>query len=87
MNSFAESQERWKSTIGGNNPFSMFEKQARANMDMFENAVRMFTPGVPTRKSKRGDKPAASTPVDDTMELLRAQMTAMQEQLDALSKR
>ena len=85
MNSFAESQERWTKAMGTTNPFSMFEKQARANMEMFESAMRMFTPGMSSRKSKR-ETPAAA-PSDDTMEILRAQMTAMQEQLDALSKR
>jgi polyhydroxyalkanoate synthesis regulator protein len=63
----------------------MFEKQARANMDMFENAMRMFTPGAMARKSKRDDR--ATSPSDEMMEMLRAQMAAMQEQLDSLSKR
>lgn len=84
MNSFSESQERWNKTLGGANPFTMFEQQARANMEMFENAVRMLTPGLKPKKSKRGGK-SDVTPTDDTMELLRAQMAAMQEQLDALS--
>jgi polyhydroxyalkanoate synthesis repressor PhaR len=85
MNSFSESQERWTKAIGTASPFSMFEKQARANMEMFENAVRMFTPGVSSRKSKRSEK--ADSPPDDAVEVLRAQMSAMQAQLDALSKR
>lgn len=85
MNSFAESQERWKSAMGSSNPFTMFEKQARANMEMFENAMRMFTPGMATKKAKRGDKDAPR--MDDPMDLLRVQMAAMQEQLDALSRK
>ena len=86
MNSFAESQEKWKSAMGGANPFSMFEKQARANMEMFENTMRMFTPGASApRRSKQADK---SAPVsNDPMDMLRAQMEAMQEQLDALSRK
>ena len=85
MNSFSESQERWTKAMGTANPFTVFEKQARANMEMFENAMRMFTPGMASRKSKREDR--ANSPSEDTMELLRAQMAAMQEQLDSLSKR
>lgn len=85
MNSFAESQERWTKAVGTASPFSMFEKQARANMEMFENAMRMFTPGMSSRKSKRSEK--TDTPADDAVEMLRAQMAAMQDQLDALSKR
>jgi polyhydroxyalkanoate synthesis repressor PhaR len=87
MNSFAESQEKWKTSVGGMpTPFSMFEKQARANMDMFENAMRMFTPGMskqrPSRKTRESEP---SSPQEETMNLLRMQMEAMQEQLDALS--
>ena len=85
MNSFAESQDRWKSAMGSANPFTMFEKQARANMEMFENAMRMFTPGMVAKKSKRGETDAPR--LDDPMDLLRAQMAAMQEQLDALSRK
>lgn len=87
MNSFAESQEKWKQSVGGMpTPFSMFEKQARANMDMFENAMRMFTPGMskPRSSRKKRDDKADSTQ-EETMNLLRMQMEAMQEQLDALS--
>ena len=83
MNSFAESQERWSKAVGSANPFSLFEKQARANMEMFENAMRMFTPGMkPRSKSRRSE---ASGEREDAMDLLRAQMQAMQDQLDALS--
>lgn len=87
MNSFAESQERWTKAMGSANPFAMVEKQTRANMEMFENAVRMFTPGLGPRKSKRGQKGESTSPSDEAVELLRAQMEAMQEQLNALSRK
>ncbi|MEM9054885.1 MAG: polyhydroxyalkanoate synthesis regulator DNA-binding domain-containing protein, partial [Pseudomonadota bacterium] len=86
MNSFAERQERWTKAIGSANPFSMFEKQARANMEMFENAMRMFTPGLKPRKSKRSERDTSAGD-DEAMEALRLQMAAMQEQLDALSRK
>ncbi|MEO0608105.1 MAG: polyhydroxyalkanoate synthesis repressor PhaR [Pseudomonadota bacterium] len=86
MNSFAESQERWTKTIGTASPFSLIEKQARANMEMFENTVRLFTPGLSAKKSTRAQgKPSDLT--EDTVDLLRAQMAAMQEQLEALSRK
>lgn len=44
MNSFAESQERWKRAMGGAHPMAMFENQARRNVEMFEQAMKMFTP-------------------------------------------
>ena len=86
MNSFAESQERWTKSMGSASPFSLIEKQTRANIEMFENAVRMFTPGLSTRKSKRKDE-KTSDPSDEAVDILRAQMAAMQEQLDALSRK
>ena len=87
MNSYAESQERWsKAMRGKSNPFSLFEQQARANMEMFEHTMRMFTPGS---KTKTREKPTPSRgsvlPDGEAMELLRAQVQAMQDQLDALS--
>ena len=87
MNSFAESQERWTKAMGSSNPFALVEKQTRANMEMFENAVRMFTPGLSPRKSKRGQKDGSGSASEDAVELLRAQMEAMQEQLNALSRK
>ena len=87
MNSFSESQERWTKAMGGANPFALVEKQTRANMEMFEKAVRMFTPGLNTRKSKRGERASANDDSEDAVELLRAQMEAMQEQLNALSRK
>ncbi len=87
MNSFSESQERWTKAMGGASPFALVEKQTRANMEMFEKAVRMFTPGLNTRKSKRGEKASSNDDSEDAVELLRAQMEAMQEQLNALSRK
>lgn len=83
MNSFSEAQERWAGKVGtAANPFAMFESQARANMELFENTMRMFTPGMKTAgddKSEDGHDPL------DPMSTLRKQMEAMQAQLNALS--
>ena len=98
MNSFAESQEKWKQSMGGSaHPFALFEKQARANMDIFENAMRMFNPAAagagrakPTSSSGAAESSAtgagkASAMNEEAMSILRMQMEAMQAQLDALS--
>jgi len=92
MNSFSDSQEKWTKTVGGKaSPFSMFEKQARANMDMFENAMRMFSPGAAMRgrskgKGKSADMPSAMPGFnEEAVAILRGQMEAMQAQLDALA--
>ncbi|MEM1035435.1 MAG: polyhydroxyalkanoate synthesis repressor PhaR [Pseudomonadota bacterium] len=93
MNSFAESREQWaKSMSGGGvaNPFGLFEQQAKANMAMFENAMKMFMPGASGTSARRSSESgrSESTPppsAADPMAMLRAQMQAMQAQLDALS--
>ena len=88
MNSFAESRDRWgKAMTGGMaSPFGLFEQQAKANMAMFDNAMKMFTPSMPGAKptaKRKADK--ASSETEDPMSLLQAQMEAMQAQLNALA--
>ena len=43
MNSFADAQKEWRKAA---NPMTMFEKQARRNMAMFEQAMKMFMPAL-----------------------------------------
>ncbi|MBR9834349.1 MAG: polyhydroxyalkanoate synthesis repressor PhaR [Alphaproteobacteria bacterium] len=91
MNSFADSQEKWNKTLGKTpNPFAMFEQQTRANMELFENAMRMFRPSdsAPTGAAPAGNSEAAKPKAgfnEDAVAILRGQMEAMQAQLDALS--
>ena len=93
MNQFAEAQERWRSALGGATPMALFEKQAKRNMAMFENAMRMFNPAMAPVDTKlddvdEDDEPeasAAESPADRTLKLMQAQMAEMQRQLEALS--
>ena len=89
MNSFSEAQEKWKTNIGkASNPFTLFEQQARANMEVFEATMRMFTPGARARGKSASAADTGenkSAPDMDGMNLLRAQMEIMQAQLDALT--
>ena len=97
MNSFAESQERWRKTVGGVGvgvgPISLFEAQARRNMEMFESAMRMFMPGkggpTPAAPAAFGDvetvKPTEDPSKDQTISTLKSQMEAMQRQIDKLA--
>ncbi|MCZ4296614.1 polyhydroxyalkanoate synthesis repressor PhaR [Henriciella marina] len=100
MNSFAESQERWKKAIGGAHPMAFFETQTRRNMEMFEQAMKMFAvpgagsasgaprQGEPQRaqRSNAGAQESAEAR-DDAMSALKAQMEMMQKQLDSLSSK
>ncbi|MBI1391256.1 MAG: polyhydroxyalkanoate synthesis repressor PhaR [Alphaproteobacteria bacterium] len=50
MEAFSRNQERlreqMRETFGAAPGYTMFEETARANMAMFENAMKMFTPGA-----------------------------------------
>ena len=100
MNSFAESQERWKKAMGGAHPMAFFETQTRRNMEMFEQAMKMFAvPGAAgvaagPRQSEAEKAPRSSAGKqetsearDDAMSALKAQMELMQKQLDSLSSK
>ncbi len=66
--------------------FGPFEELARQNLAAFEQAAKMFG-GLGGEES--GDKPAASDEVSGASSLddLRRQLKAMQDQLDALSRK
>ncbi|MEO0816686.1 MAG: polyhydroxyalkanoate synthesis repressor PhaR [Pseudomonadota bacterium] len=91
MNQFAEAQERWRTAMGGATPMAMFEKQAKRNMGMFENAMKMFNPAMAATDTTLDDGDAGSdateeeTPSDRALKLMQAQMAEMQKQLEMLS--
>ncbi|MAN72940.1 MAG: polyhydroxyalkanoate synthesis repressor PhaR [Henriciella sp.] len=97
MNSFAESQERWKKAMGGTHPMAFFEKQTRRNMEMFEQAMKMFAAPAaaasagstrraePAEPKASSSEKAANEERDEAMAALKAQMQLMQQQLDNLS--
>ncbi len=71
-------------------PFDAMENQVRQNMDMFKQAVSMFSPfvdptGVMAKPEPEPEKKAASSEPGE-MEALRAQLAQMQSQLDRLDK-
>ena len=86
MNSFSDAQREWRKAA---NPMNLFEKQARRNMAMFEQAMRLFTP---TRnKSNSADQPADTSPLMDmqaqALDEMREQMAMMQEKLEELTRK
>lgn len=94
MQSFAHNQGQMRSylenALGTVYPFSSFEDMGRKNMEMFEQAMKMmspFQPGdddAPTAKTEAEKKSADS---DETLDVLKSQLEAMQKQLDSLSKK
>ncbi|MDQ6433976.1 polyhydroxyalkanoate synthesis repressor PhaR [Mesorhizobium sp. LHD-90] len=99
MSAFAKEQERFreqmKSAFGKTPvdlmkmaPMKALEEQTRRNMELFQNAMRMFTPfpgGAPTgAAAPEPAKKEASEKADDLQEL-KEQIAAMQRKIDSLS--
>ncbi len=103
MMAFTREQERlreqMKSALGKTpmdmmkiaTPMKVIEEQTRRNMEMFQNAMRMFTPfppagGGPAAASEPAGKEEAkaSEKTDDLLEL-KEQIAAMQRKLDKMS--
>ncbi len=98
MSAFAKEQERFreqmKTAMGASPmdvmklmPMKALEEQTRRNMEMFQNAMRMFTafpqgaPAAPTAPEK--EKKDASDKADDLQEL-KEQVAAMQRKIDSM---
>ena len=101
MDSFSRNHERIReqvqSTFGGKGMLKEFESIARQNMQMFERAMRMFTPFgalVKTREDEHlgeapahGAEPPAESPRDEEIADLKAQLDTMRRQLDDLVRK
>lgn len=97
METFSKGQERMREQLtrawGGRTPIAAFEDQARQNMEMFEQAMRLWAPfaapgaGGPAAAEK--NEAAASPPpaASDAAALqdLQRQVELMQKQLEALA--
>jgi polyhydroxyalkanoate synthesis repressor PhaR len=103
MNSFSKEQEKLRnrvtSALGGRERLSQFEDQIRQNLEVFDNAMRMFSPfgrpgaGAGERGGKDQQKPdpaeasESGEKRDDELDELKKQLSQMQAQLEALSKK
>lgn len=89
MDTFAKNQERMREQVAkafeANPALANFEALARTNMEWFENAMRMFAPFATGMVAKGG---ADDTGPKREVELdeLKAQLAAMQSQLNKLVK-
>lgn len=88
MASFARNQEQFrayvKESFGGMFPVERFEDMARQNMALFDQAMKMWKPFLPsaaTTAEERGKAGEESAELAD----LKAQMQTLQKQLDRLS--
>ncbi len=95
LEAFAKQQERMReqmSAFGSGAGYGLFEEQVRANMALFDRAMKMFTPfayapaGEAATAQATPATPAAPAGGDDLAELKR-QMEAMQAQLAKLAEK
>lgn len=96
MQNFTSQQGKWReymaSALGDENKAKAFDDQMRKNMEMFEEAMRFFTPFGKTRDetTNPNPKPEAAPAVPpvggaDAIHALQKQMADMQKQLAALA--
>jgi polyhydroxyalkanoate synthesis repressor PhaR len=64
--------------------FQSVEEQARKNMQMFREALNMFSPFPPPAATAEPDKPAKAS---DELDEMRAQLAEMQKRIDNLVKK
>lgn len=97
MIAFSKEQERFReqmrSAVGRNpmevmkmTPIKAFEEQTRRNMEMFQNAMRLFTPfpaAGGAKEEPEPTRPAPSAKSDDLADL-KEQIAAMQKKIDSL---
>ena len=95
--SFTQQQERLRSQMGGfpTGPMAAYEDLTRQNLQLFDRAMKMFSPfafapgGVKPEEAAAAPAPAqpkAEPGNDDALTALRKQMSEMQAQLDKLAK-
>ncbi|RUT93103.1 polyhydroxyalkanoate synthesis repressor PhaR [Mesorhizobium sp. USDA-HM6] len=97
MIAFSKEQERFREQLKGafgktpidmmKTPMKALEEQTRRNVEMFQNAMRMFTPfpgGNSSAAPTEPPKKEGSDKADDLQEL-KAQIAAMQRKLDTMS--
>ena len=78
-----------ENAFGGIYPFSSFEEVGRKNMAMFEQAMNMMSPfnaqeSDSAEESSVGDEDEHGSA--EELDTMKAQLEAMQRQLDTLSK-
>ncbi|WP_019644941.1 polyhydroxyalkanoate synthesis repressor PhaR [Novispirillum itersonii] len=91
MQAFSHNEERMRDVMqnafGGIFPLQPFEELNKQNVAFFENAMKMF--GRFYGDEENAGKPGAARPAagESSIDDLKAKLNAMQEQLDALSKK
>ena len=94
LEGFARQRERlqkdFSGAFGGAEAIDRFQEQVRQNLQLFDRAMKMFTPftyGRPDASEDMPQTPAAVAPAagsDETLNQMKAQIEAMQQQIEKL---
>ncbi len=94
MNSFSQNQEdireRMRSAFGGAPGYKMFEDSVKKNMELYGQAMKMFSPvgGMYAPAGAPASSPTQGQADDDgDINELKSQLAALQTQLDKLEKK
>ncbi|MFO1013085.1 MAG: polyhydroxyalkanoate synthesis repressor PhaR [Caulobacteraceae bacterium] len=94
LDSFIQQQERMRKQFSSMTPGAAgfgtgaYDEQIRQNMQLFERAMKMFSPfAFQAPEAAPPPAPKAAPEADDSLTELKRQMEAMQAQLAALSKK
>ncbi|HRK25445.1 MAG TPA: polyhydroxyalkanoate synthesis repressor PhaR, partial [Beijerinckiaceae bacterium] len=79
-------REQMQKTFG-TFPLGNVEEQVRANMAMFNEALRMFSPFQAGKQASAGGEPVADPAREDEVSSLKRELNAMKARLDKLDKR
>lgn len=87
MSTFAKNQEDMRQALATGNPMQGLEAITRQNMEMFDQAMRVFSPFSGTVQASSKPAPAQTTvDVSQDLESLQSQLKDMQAQLEKLTK-
>lgn len=90
MEAFRDNQEKFQSAMKGSIANGLLAALTRQNMAMFKAATSAFTPASSSPKASSSKESAkkethAETAQDDEIKLLKEQLAAMQDKINALS--
>ena len=89
MDAFSKNQDEMRSrlrdTFGAAPGFSMFEESVKKNMELYEQAMKMFSPlGAPTYTPQKASAQSSSDDDGGDINALKTQVAALQRKLDRL---
>lgn len=96
LDSLTREQEKFQKKMAelGGTPFNALEEQTRQNMAMFQQAMQVFNPFAAMAQNESGSADASPSPAseksepgskDDSLNILRDQISALERKLDDLA--